>query len=77
MALKRIRGGPLAAGAVAGPLSVGILTVLGARGAGYDARRQTVSSLDLGQAGWLRRANSVIAGSPLWKDHTDYERHLD
>lgn len=60
--LNQVRGGLLRAGAAAGPLFVSTFTVLGATRAGYEARRYPVSSLALGQAGWLQRANSVITG---------------
>ena len=59
---KRIRRGLLGAGAMAGPLFVSTFIVLGARKTGYDARRHPVSSLALGQEGWLQRANFVITG---------------
>ena len=59
---NRIRGGLLGAGAAAGPLFVSTFIVLGARKIGYDPRRDPVSSLALGQAGWLQRANFMITG---------------
>lgn len=58
----QIRSGLLVAGAAAGPLFVGTFSLLGARKPGYDVRRHPVSSLALGQAGWLQRANFVITG---------------
>ncbi len=74
MVLKRICGGLLAAGAVAGPLFAGIFTVPGARRAGYDARRQTVGSLALGLVGWQALAATapvrITAGlyaAPHWE----------
>jgi hypothetical protein len=59
---NRIRSGLLGAGAAAGPLFVGAFIVLGSRKAGYDARRHPISSLALGQGGWLQRANFVTTG---------------
>jgi hypothetical protein len=49
-------------GVLAGPLFVISFTAIGARRSGYDWRRHTVSSLALGRAGWLQRANFILAG---------------
>ena len=49
-------------GVVAGPVFVGVFTVLGARRAGYDWRRHAVSSLAVGRDGWGQRANFMLAG---------------
>jgi Protein of unknown function (DUF998) len=65
---NRIRSGLLGAGAAAGPLFVGTFIVLGSRKAGYDAQRHPISSLALGQGGWLQRANFVTTGSGHWNN---------
>jgi hypothetical protein len=52
----------IACGVVAGPVFVGVFTVLGARRAGYDWRRHSVSSLALGREGWGQRANFMVVG---------------
>jgi hypothetical protein len=52
----------VALGAIAGPLFVSALTVIGAR-FGYDWRRHAVSSLAIGSLGWLQRSNFVLTGS--------------
>jgi hypothetical protein len=52
----------IACGVVAGPVFVGMFTVLGARRAGYDWRRHTVSSLAIGREGWGQRVNFVLVG---------------
>jgi hypothetical protein len=52
----------LAAG-VAGPITfVVVFTVLGAMRAGYDAVRQYVSLLELGDGGWMQSLNFAICG---------------
>lgn len=53
----------IASGVAAGPLFIAAFTAIGARTAGYDWRRHAVSSLTNGRAGWLQRANFVLAGS--------------
>jgi hypothetical protein len=52
----------VACGVVAGPLFVGVFTVLGAKRAGYDWRRHAVSSLAVGRQGGGQRANFMIVG---------------
>jgi hypothetical protein len=52
----------LAGGAIAGPLFVLTFVVEGATRAHYSALRHPVSSLELGDAGWVQRANFVLAG---------------
>jgi Protein of unknown function (DUF998) len=47
---------------VAGPLFVVGFTAIGAKRAGYDWQRHTVSSLAVGHQGWLQRTNFVVAG---------------
>jgi hypothetical protein len=41
---------------------VSVFTALGARRAGYDWRRHSVSSLSLGCGGWAQRANFMLVG---------------
>jgi hypothetical protein len=52
----------IACGVVAGPVFVGVFTVLGARRAAYDWRRHAVSSLAVGGEGWGQRANFMSVG---------------
>jgi uncharacterized protein DUF998 len=52
----------LACGAIGGPLFVLVFLVEGARRDGYDPMREPVSSLALGQRGWIQRANFVGTG---------------
>jgi hypothetical protein len=52
----------LSCGAVAGPLFVLAFLVEGATRAGYDPLRHPVSSLALGDHGWMQTANFVVAG---------------
>jgi hypothetical protein len=50
-------------GLVAGPLFVVAFLVQGAfKGSGYDALRHPVSSLALGDHGWVQTANFLVAG---------------
>jgi hypothetical protein len=51
-------------GLLAGPLFVLTFLIAGAtRGEGYDALRHPVSSLQLGQDGWIQTANFLVAGA--------------
>jgi Protein of unknown function (DUF998) len=52
----------LSCGAIAGPLFVLAFLVEGATRAGYDPLRHPVSSLALGDDGWVQSANFVVAG---------------
>ena len=52
----------LGCGVIAGPLFVGVFTVLGSRRAGYDWRRHAVSSLAVGREGARQRSNFMIVG---------------
>jgi hypothetical protein len=52
----------LACGAIAGPLFVAVSLVEGAARDGYDPLRHPVSSLALGDSGWVQTANFVVAG---------------
>lgn len=52
----------LTCGVVAGPVFVGVFTVLGARRDGYNWRRHAVSSLAVGREGWGQRANFMLVG---------------
>lgn len=52
----------LACGAAAGPLFVAVFSVEGAVREGYDARREPVSALALGDRGWVQRANFIGTG---------------
>lgn len=52
----------LACGALAGPLFVVTFLVAGATRAHYDPLRHPVSSLELGDHGWVQHANFLIAG---------------
>jgi hypothetical protein len=52
----------IACGVVAGPLFVGMFTLLGAGRTGYDWRRHAVSSLAVGREGCGQRVNFVLAG---------------
>jgi hypothetical protein len=53
----------IACGVVAGPVFVGVFTVLGGRRAGYDWRRHAVSSLAVGREGRGQRANFMLVGT--------------
>ena len=52
----------LACGAIAGPLFVLVFLLEGATRANYDPLRHPVSSLALGDYGWVQSANFVAAG---------------
>src|SRR5215204_6881540 len=52
----------LACGAIAGPLFVLVFLLEGATRANYDPLRHPVSSLALGDYGWVQSANFVVAG---------------
>jgi len=52
----------LAAGALAGPLFVGTFLVAGALRAHYNPLRHPVSSLELGDHGWVQHTNFIVAG---------------
>lgn len=52
----------LASGVIAGPLFVGTFLAEGATRAGYEPLRHPVSSLALGDHGWMQTANFVVAG---------------
>jgi Kef-type K+ transport system membrane component KefB len=52
----------LACGVIAGPLFVIAFVVEGATRANYNALRHPVSSLALGDAGWMQIANFIVAG---------------
>src|SRR2546430_15111110 len=52
----------LTAGALAGPLFVGTFLVAGATRAHYNPLRHPVSSLELGNHGWVQHANFAVAG---------------
>jgi Protein of unknown function (DUF998) len=50
------------AGLVGAPLFVVVFVAEGARRPGYDWLRQPISTLALGSAGWVQRANFVVTG---------------
>ncbi|MEV4250086.1 DUF998 domain-containing protein [Streptosporangium canum] len=52
----------LVCGAIAGPLFVAVFLVEGVTRAGYDPLRHPVSSLALGDLGWMQSANFIVAG---------------
>jgi hypothetical membrane protein len=52
----------LACGMIGGPLFVGAFVVEGATRANYDPLRHPVSSLALGESGWMQVANFIVAG---------------
>ena len=52
----------LTCGAIAGPLFVIAFVVEGATRANYNALRHPVSSLALGDTGWIQVANFIVAG---------------
>lgn len=48
---------------VVGPVVLDLVfTALGARRSGYSARRDFISALSLGDAGWIQKLNFVVAG---------------
>ena len=53
----------LAAGAVAGPVFVGITAVEAISRQGFDLRRHGISLLSLGDRGWIQVANFLLAGA--------------
>jgi hypothetical protein len=55
----------LQSGLVAGPLFVGTFLVEGLTWDGYQPMRHPVSSLALGQHGWLQVANFAVTRRPL------------
>ncbi len=59
---SRVTSRLLACGAVAGPLFVAVFTAEGATRKSYDAMREPVSALALGDRGWMQRANFVGTG---------------
>ena len=52
----------LACGVIAGPLFVVVFLIEGATRADYDPLRHPVSSLALGESGWMQVANFIVAG---------------
>ena len=58
----RTTTGLLACGAAAGPLFVLAFLVIGAVRASYNPLRHPVSSLALGDYGWLQSANFIVTG---------------
>jgi hypothetical protein len=52
----------LACGAIGGPLFVATFLIEGATRADYDPLRHPVSSLALGDSGWIQVANFIVAG---------------
>ncbi|HVN10722.1 MAG TPA: DUF998 domain-containing protein [Kineosporiaceae bacterium] len=52
----------LGCGAAAGPLFISTFVIEGALRADYDSRRHPVSSLALGERGWVQRLNFYVAG---------------
>lgn len=52
----------LCCGALAAPVFVSAFTAIGASRPDYDWRRYPVSSLALGQQGWLQRCNFIVVG---------------
>jgi hypothetical membrane protein len=52
----------LACGVIGGPLFVVAFVVEGATRANYDPLRHPVSSLALGESGWIQVANFIVAG---------------
>ncbi len=53
---------PLLSGAVTGPLFVTVFLIAGATRADYSALKHDVSSLELGDFGWVQSLNFVLAG---------------
>lgn len=62
MKVGRLTSLLLASGAAAGPLFVAVFSIEGALREGYDARREPVSALALGDLGWVQRANFIGTG---------------
>jgi hypothetical protein len=56
----------LLCGAIAGPLFVIVFLIEGATRSGYDAMRQPVSALAIGERGWIQRANFFITGALMF-----------
>lgn len=54
-----------ACGVVCGPRFVLVFLMAGATRAGYDPRRYPLSSLAIGDSGWVQRANIIVTGSLL------------
>jgi hypothetical protein len=52
----------LLCGVVAGPLFTAVWIVEGATRANYDPLRYPISSLSIGEFGWMQRANFIITG---------------
>lgn len=52
----------LACGVIGAPLFVGAFLIEGATRADYDPLRHPVSSLALGESGWMQVANFIVAG---------------
>jgi hypothetical protein len=54
----------LACGVIGGPLFVAAFLVEGAIRANYNPLRHPVCSLALGDSGWIKEANFIVAGLP-------------
>jgi hypothetical protein len=52
-----------ACGVVAAPVFISAFTAIGAKRAGYDWRRDPVSSLAIGPGGWPQRVNFMVVGA--------------
>jgi Protein of unknown function (DUF998) len=52
----------LACGAIAGPLFTAVWIVAGATRANYDPLRYAISSLSIGESGWMQVASFIITG---------------
>ena len=63
-------------GAASMVLFIVVMTLEGARRPGYDAAYHTGSELDLGPAGWIQRANFLLAASGFAAVTVGVERTL-
>lgn len=59
---RALTRGLLACGTVAGPLFVVVFLIEGATRADYDSLRHTVSSLAIGDLGWMQQLNFIVTG---------------
>jgi hypothetical membrane protein len=55
----------LACGVIGPPAFIAVFLLEGAARAGYDPQRHPVSSLAIGERGWVQRANFLLAGTAI------------
>lgn len=66
----------LGCGAIAGPVFVTTYAVAGRRPAGYDRRRDAVSTLARTEVGWVQTLNFLVSGTLTWAGAVGLRRTL-